>query len=285
MRKLTFIRGRSAALSLRKLKVFIEDPYSGAVDIQGVKCRELGSVKNGKTEVFEIGEYGARVFVGGDLCLCAPYRVEPGFEDVRIEGSVQTFAGSGAVFVFNGQESAARELASTSAPKKTRSATVTRIVLAIVACAAVGGVIYSFVRKLTPKTFTVGEMSITVTRDFEERTTEEEGYELFCDRYSIYVEEIEFIYVPTAAIIDAKGFAEEIMANDPDVQDAEVKEKDGLVYCEYELYYSLYKVTNYYLTFFYKAESSFYVVQFASDTPDAWGENAFKYAHSVTFGN
>ena len=84
------------------------------------------------------------------------------------------------------------------------------------------------------------------------RTTEEEGYELFCDRYSIYVEEIEFIYVPTAAIIDAKGFAEEIMANDPDVQDAEVKEKDGLVYCEYELYYSLYKLTNYYLTFFYE---------------------------------
>jgi hypothetical protein len=134
-------------------------------------------------------------------------------------------------------------------------------------------------------TFTVGEMSMTLTSEFELRKTEENGHELFCDRYSIYVDEFGFLDIPTAAIIDARGFAEMLLSEEPDMQNVEIKEKDGLVYIEFEEQNELYKNTNYYIMFFYKGNNSFWTIQFASDIPDAWGENAFKYASSVTFGN
>ena len=65
MRSLTISRKKSFVGCLGVLKVMIADP-AGDVDINGVKTRKLGTVKNGATETFEIGEEESAVYIIAD---------------------------------------------------------------------------------------------------------------------------------------------------------------------------------------------------------------------------
>jgi len=66
MRRLTIKREKSFVASLAKLKIYIEDPASDEIRINGTPCRKIGDLKNGEEKTFEINEQKAKVFVIAD---------------------------------------------------------------------------------------------------------------------------------------------------------------------------------------------------------------------------
>ena len=47
MRKLTVIRNKSNTARFSSMRVFAEDEENGNINLYGVKCRLLGTLKNG----------------------------------------------------------------------------------------------------------------------------------------------------------------------------------------------------------------------------------------------
>jgi hypothetical protein len=62
MRKLIVKRRNVSTASLMKIKIFIEND-NGEVELGSVKCKEVGSLKNGETGEYEIANRRDRVFV------------------------------------------------------------------------------------------------------------------------------------------------------------------------------------------------------------------------------
>ena len=48
MRNLTIKRAKSVVACLAKVKVYIEDSFADDLEINGVRCRKLGDLKNGE---------------------------------------------------------------------------------------------------------------------------------------------------------------------------------------------------------------------------------------------
>ena len=62
-RILTITRRRAIAACLSKMKVYIEEPIYGDVNVSGIRCRILGEIRNGETKRFYIDSEKRRVFV------------------------------------------------------------------------------------------------------------------------------------------------------------------------------------------------------------------------------
>ena len=62
MRKLTVKRTKTGVACLMKVHLYIEDPSSDEITINDIPCRELGSLKNGEEQTFEIEDTEAKVF-------------------------------------------------------------------------------------------------------------------------------------------------------------------------------------------------------------------------------
>ena len=90
MRNLTITRKKSFVGCLGKMKVYIEDPEAGELEINGVSCRKLGTLKNGETATFPISDRAAKVFVIADKVsrgfCCDYYPITAGTENVVLTG-------------------------------------------------------------------------------------------------------------------------------------------------------------------------------------------------------
>ena len=106
MRYLTITRKKSFVGCLGKMKVYIEDPYSNELTINGFPCRKLGTLKNGETATFPISDQAARVFVIADTLskgYCSDcYPLPAGTENVAISGKNTFNPGAGNPFRFDG---------------------------------------------------------------------------------------------------------------------------------------------------------------------------------------
>lgn len=109
MRKLTICRRKTFVGCAGTLKVYVADD-SGVNDltIEGLPCRFLGKLKNGKTETFEIGNGAARVYCVFDKLSAGycndVYVIPEGEEDVSLSGKCKFNPVGGNPFLFDGND-------------------------------------------------------------------------------------------------------------------------------------------------------------------------------------
>ena len=106
MRNLTIKRNKSFVACAVTMKVYIEDPDSTELTINGVNCRKLGTLKNGEEKTFLIEESEAKVFVivdkfSKDYCN-EVYTVPAGEEDVVLTGQHHFNLSNSNAFRFDG---------------------------------------------------------------------------------------------------------------------------------------------------------------------------------------
>ena len=110
MRNLTITRKHKSAASLCSTKIYISDPADGSVEINGVNCRLLGTIKNGETQTFLIDECEARVFAIFDIAskdYCNDsVLIFAGCEDVFLSGGHVFNPACGNAFRFDGEPDA-----------------------------------------------------------------------------------------------------------------------------------------------------------------------------------
>ena len=109
MRNLTIKRTKSFVACLGKMKVYIEDASSNELEINGVSCRKLGTLKNGEEKTFQIGNERAKVFVIADKLsknYCNEfYELPEGEEDIYLTGKNKFNPASGNPFRFDNNNS------------------------------------------------------------------------------------------------------------------------------------------------------------------------------------
>lgn len=162
MRNLTIKRHKSFVGCAVKDKIYIRDELTGTTRIEGVPCRKLGEVKNGKEATFQISDEEQEIFVIADELskeYCnASVTVPAGTEDVAYAGKHHFVLGSNP-FRFDGQE---------VTPDQKRKGKKGRLIfwLAVAVGAVVGLLIGLNAGKPAEKTFTKGDFTITLTEEF-----------------------------------------------------------------------------------------------------------------------
>lgn len=176
MRELTLTRQKALAACLAKYKVYIQDDLNGDTEINGINCRLLGTIKNGETVHFQIGEWEARLFVtgGGKISreVCNDSVLIPaGRDPVSYSGRGEYAPQLGNPFRFDGAPDAFAE-----ANRKKKSGKRWAILIAVFLISLIAGVIVGLARngffnQYKEKTFTGGKMEITLDETFHEDDT------------------------------------------------------------------------------------------------------------------
>ena len=136
MRNLTVTRRKAFAACLVKVKIYIEDE-NGDTEMDGVKCRLLGKLKNNKSKTFQIGTGRLKIFALYDKLsrgyCCDTYIIPEGEEDVSVSGVSKLNPFAGNPFYFDG-------VTDTEMLEKRESRKRTGLYV-FIACVAVGAVI------------------------------------------------------------------------------------------------------------------------------------------------
>ena len=285
MRTLTIERRKTFVGCAMAMKVYIEDPDSTDLQINGVSCRLLGKVKNNQKAEFTIGEEAARVYVIADKLsknICNEfYPIPEGNEDIYLSGKNYFDPFAGNPFYFDG----VKDPEVLANRKKTKRKFFPVLIIA----ALVGGVAGFFVTSgimdtVKPETFSSGGMQITLTSEFEE--TDMAGFTVCYDSRTaaVFALKESFTLMPGFGdytlteygqlVLDANGFDSTV----------KLQTTDGLTWFDYVAegndgndYY--------YFCVVYKSNDAFWLVQFT--TPDGKAETMtdtfVQWAKSVTF--
>lgn len=260
MRNLTIKRHKSFVGCAVKDKVYIQDFAASELMIDGVPCRKLGEVKNGQEATFQIDDTEQKVFLIADTVskeYCnASVTVPAGSEDVSYAGKHHFVLGSNP-FRFDGQEVSADQ------KKKGRKGIII-LIAALIGGLIVGNLIGNllFNNEPDPKTFTEGDVTITLTDEFE--VAQYEDFHACFESRTAAV----FVLKEEAEYFDEDTTLEEYVELSLEVNETpelEIQKTGDRYYVEYveevegEEYF--------YMVFFYMNEDAFYVVNFS--TPEA----------------
>lgn len=288
MRNLTIKRNKSFVGCAGKDKVYIRDEQAAELTIDGVPCRKLGELKNGKQVTFQIGDEEQKIFVIADKLskeYCnASVTIPAGQEDVFYSGKHHFVLGSNP-FRFDGvqaPEQTARQ------KKMGRTGTIVFIVAVIV-----GGIVGTLIgraifkaddpTKADPKTFEKDGFKITLTEGFEEADDDElfASYEAKTAAVGVFSE--AFADFEGAEDLTVEEYAALVQKSN-DREGLEIKEGDGYIYMEYTD--TVDGEETYYMVAIYKGEDAFWCVNLC--TPEAnkeeYEETFEKWAESVDVG-
>lgn len=284
MRYLTIQRNKSFVACLMKVKVYIEDPNSSEIKIQGVPCRKIGELKNGEQQTFMIGDEKLRIYVIADKLsknyCCDFYEIPEGTENIFLSGSCKYNPLNGNAFRFDGVPTEEMKYRRKHGMKKG---------IAVFAVCIVIGIIIGLAAVLIPlfiepeeKVFTKSDMSITLNENFVEAFAE--GYDVAYDsrNMAVFMEKYEFDGDEEFAAMTVDEYCEAVI--ELNGKNTSIKHQDGLTY--YEFSYVTDQSVNYrYLCFTYKTSDSFWLVQFAVEESNysRYEEDIFTYAESITF--
>lgn len=284
MRYLTIQRNKSFIACLMRAKVYIEDPNSSEIKIQGVPCRKIGELKNGEQQTFMIGDEKLRIYVIADKLsknyCCDFYEVPEGTDNIFITGSCKYNPLNGNAFRFDGVPTEEMKYRRKKANKKGIWIFIVSLIIGV--AIGLAAVILPLFATPEEKVFTKNGMSITLNEDFNEETLSGFDAVYSSDEVAVFVKNEKF-YGDKAfdgmtvdeycdAVIEANG------------KNAETKYKDGLTYYEYDgVSDDGYNFR--YLAFTYKTDDGFYLIQFAvhEEMYSVYEEDIFTYAKSVTF--
>ncbi len=284
MRYLTIQRNKSFVACLMKVKVYIEDPNSTEIKIQGVQCRKIGEIKNGEQQTFMIGDEKLRIYVIGDKLsknyCCDFYEVPAGIENIFISGSCKYNPIRGNAFRFDGIPTEEMQYHRKKANKKGIAVFAVSIVIGIVI--GLAAVLIPILSGPEEKVFTKSSVSITLNEDFKEEFHNGFAAVYGSNYMAVFMRNEKFNGDKEFATMTVDEYCQAVIETNG--KDAETKHKDGLTYYEYTAASN----NNYdyrYLCFTYKTESGFWLVQFAveEDMYSIYEEDIFTYAKSVSF--
>ena len=283
MRNLTITRTKSFVACLARVQVYIEDPAAAELTINDVPCRKLGVLKNGETKTFEVGEGEAKVFVIADKLsrnFCSEYyRLPEGQEDVFLSGKNRYNPANGNAFRFDGNEGTE---VSEHRKKGTRRGIVILVIAAIVGFALGFGYNYLADRSAEAKTFTAGGMTITLTDEFSEKDIEQYEVAFESRKVAVWALTEKFSLVEGWESYTVEQYLEMVLeAND--LTGSQIVSENGL--CRFEYSSTIDGDSYHYVSYGYKAEDAFWLVQFVTLEKDAekYAPKLAEWAASVKF--
>lgn len=288
MRTLTIERKKTFVASAMAMKVYIEDPESSDLQINGVSCRKLGKVKNGQTVTFDISEEAARVYVVADKLsknICNEfYPIPAGTEDIFLSGKNHFNPAAGNPFYFDGVTDV--EVLKNRTKGKNKGfilIIVAALVGALGGFLATDGLFDAFNPAPEAKTFSSDGMQITLTEEFTK--TEYSGFTACYDsrNAAVLVLKESFSIVENHGNQTVEEYAQLVLDVNGFDSSVAVQTSNDLVWFQYvaDTGDGIY----YYFCVAYKTDDAFWLVQFT--TTENQAEDMFEsfilWAKSVTF--
>lgn len=285
MRNLTITRTKSFVGCLGKMKVYVEDYQSSETVIGNVPCRKLGTLKNGETQTFPIGNEEVKIFVIADQIsknYCNEfYKVPAGENDVFLTGKNCYNPAAGNPFRFDG-------VTDEEVLKNRKKGTKKGIVILVAAILV--GIVIGLATSLDlprlfasgePETFTYLNMSITLDDRFDKESDTDYNICFNGGEAAVFVLRESYSSLAELGKLSLDEYAEIVMKNAE--IDASIVKKDGLTYCEYTLEDG--DDSLYYVTVFYECEDAFWLFDFVTFTEekDEYAQDFFEWAKSVKF--
>lgn len=285
MRNLTIQRFKSFAGCAAKVKVYIEDPWAGDMTIKGCNCRKLGTLKNGETKTFKIGENAAKVFViAGNLSkgYCNDfYPLPEGGEDITLTGQNCFNPANGNAFRFHNvnDEDVLRNR------KKGFRIGLVVLILAILFGFAVGTVVGDmivtsmYISNAEPQTFHVSGMQITLTDEFEKQNAQ--GYTAAYSSDTVAVVVLKESFAQVSGQLTLEEYGKQVIRVNG--MNTSLKTEDGIMYFEFDA--DTGDGTYHYVAAIFKGPDAFWLVQFATRQKNAskLRDDIFDWAKTVTF--
>lgn len=288
MRKLTIKRSKAFVGWMSKSKIYIEDHENKDLTINGVPCRKIGTLKNGEENTFEIESFATKVYVIGDRLsrnICNDYyKIPAGEEDITLIGEHKYNPFNGNAFRFDGVTD---EEILANRKKNTKKAAISYIISFILFFIAGFALAYFLDTDYQPKTFTYGDMSITLTGEFSE--TNIDGYSACYESYDnlVMVIKDDSSLFENFETYTLKQYGKDTLAYNEFDKSIQLKEEDGLTYFEYE--YTDEETGDIYSYFvpLYKSDEAFWFFQFASFKEDyeTCRDQFVEWANTVEFAD
>ena len=274
MRNLTIKRHKSFVGCACTDRVFIRDELAGTLTIDGVSCRKLGEVKNGKEVTFQIPDEEQRIFVIADEVskdYCNASMVIPaGTQDVVLAGKHHFVLGSNP-FRFDGQEL-------TPDQKRKGKKGLLIWIGAIVVGAAIGVAVGLNNAQPKEETFTHGDFSVTLTDEFSASAVEDE-YAAF-ESASVYIWTVREEKQDLSEEIDSLERYGEVLI-EVNEWDIPLEKKQGL-YC-YEFTDKPLDQEIYYFAVCSESEDAYWVTYFSTpaENREVYQDDFIQWAKSI----
>jgi len=285
MRYLTVKRAKVYAACLGKMRVYIEDPAAEDIFINDAPCRLLGELKNGEEGTYHIGSTAARLYVipekKGVIYKEEFYPIPEGSENLTVTGRNIVDTSRGNPFLFDG-------ISDPTILKNRSNARKKGIIASILLSVIIYGIVMAInvipkIGKSDPKTFTVENMEITLTKGFKELSMENYIKAFESDSIIVAVFNEKFSEYPVLETYTLDGYGELLKeANSDKVMTT--KKHENLTYLEYT-YEDEDKEVYRYNLFIYESKEAFWAVEFWTFDEDYNDLQAkiFEYAKSVKF--
>ncbi len=268
MRTLTITRNKTFVGCASKLKVYIEDYEAPEMTILDTPCRQLGTLKNGETQSFEITEQAAKVFVIADKIskgYCNEfYPIPAGIDPVTLTGKCHYNPMSGNPFRFDGNSDAS----ALANRRKNRNIGI----IILIAAFAVGIVIGLFSSGLlsfaSPETFERDGYSITLTNEFEQGASTDYGaVHVYESRDAlVMISSEKFADYPGLSSYTLTAYGEALRQNGDTSTCSELYNADGLCYFDYTAEVDGDEYA--YRTFAFKGKDAFWILTICTFADD-----------------
>ena len=285
MRFLSIERKRSPAACLSTVKVYIEDPVEGEREIDGVRCRQLGTLRNGEKANFRISEAAARVFVicglggkdGRGDCYCVP----AGSANIALSGQRIMKPAAGNPFRFKGDET----LQDLKLRRKLLMMGAILVAILTAAALIIGAVQDSKVSVGNDRMFVVDDMTITLTTDFVEADAQGYARAMNSQFVTILVLQEEFTLLEGLADYTLEQYGELVLGNNTNTDNEGLQVENGVTYFEYDKVNREDGKTYRYIVTMYKGTDAFWLIQYVLHENDVnkYKPYIFDWAATVTF--
>lgn len=290
MRRLWIKRHKASAGRMTAMNVYIEDPEQGEVTINGIPCRKLGEVKNGRKMRFSVEEDARKIFVvrkAGGKGEQPFVQLEDGRDDIFLSGRV-----SGRGFRFDGMEE------TSAGEKQRRGRGLGTVILVIAILLGIAGGIFAGWKisnallnngsdaAAEEKTFAAAGMEITLTEDFAEGTVP--GYTACyaSGEVSVYVLREGFDAFEGFADLSLAGYATMVLGNNGLTDTVQLKEEESRVSFDHR--YTAADGREYaYHCIVMKGSDAFWLVQFAvpGEAEAEYASDIGRWAQSITLAD
>lgn len=291
MRYLTIERKKSFVGCAGVFKVYVEDPEMEEQRINGVPCRKLGTLKNGETARFAIGENAAALFVvSGKLSRnfsSDMIRLPAGSDDLTYTGQSRFSLLTGNAFRFDNIFDEATLKFRNAGRRRGTIVLTASIVVGLIVGIITGVFVRTTMRnnrETSPKVFSESGMSITLTDAFSRVKNDKFTACYGSRKVALFVLKERFEDLPGgASSLSVAEYGERVAETNG--FDAPVLEANGLVWLDRTYTNAENGKTYHYYTTFFKSGDAFWIFEFSTEESDfaAQKANIVTWAKSVRF--
>ena len=285
-RRVTFKRKFSIVCGFSPISLYVEDE-NGSEQIDGVNCRRLCRLQNGKERTVDICCSEVRLFVmvtrkNQTVCI-GQTTIPSGSDNLKITGICQQLLSKEPAFAFFAKENEGVKYSKVSGPVKLLIVGVV-MVLCLIAIHLYYPIMYHIYSiSKVPAVFETEDMSITLTKAFV-KVDDENFYDRYASGSGCLVRVIreEFEKYPQLSGIDADEYCNLAQKANGD-SGIPISHTDGLTYFVVKDIVNE-RETIFYM-FAYKTDDAFWLIQFGgyADEADYWIDSFVDFAKSVEF--